>query len=140
MATNDYALQITPGTRLTVPDGLRRWLGRRAEFAVLGGEARVVTGPGFPGARLEISTTNAQVDVIGTTFAVIADADSTCVCVLEGTAQLSMGSAPAMPVPPMMRGTIRMPDGSTTMEPIRPMEERKLSDLRASAMPMLESR
>ena len=137
---DDYALQIIPGTRVTIPRGLPRWLRRGAGFEVLAGEARVVTGPGFPGARMSVKTSQASVEVVGTTFAVIAGADSTCVCVLDGTAHLGMGTAPAMSVPPMMRATVRMPSGTATMEPIRPMEERKLSELRASAMPMLESR
>jgi ferric-dicitrate binding protein FerR (iron transport regulator) len=133
------SLQVTPGSRLSLPAAPGRWFGRRSSFRVDEGEVRVVTGPRFSGARLEISAPGTEVHVLGTTFAVIATADSTCLCVLEGTARMMMPQESSMmPVPPMRRRTVFMDSAETMEEPIRPMEEMKLTMLRDTAMPVLE--
>jgi ferric-dicitrate binding protein FerR (iron transport regulator) len=135
-----FSLQVTPGSSLSLPSSPGRWFGRRSSFHVAEGEVRVVTGPRFPGARLQVTAPGTEVHVLGTTFAVIATADSTCVCVLEGTAKMMMPQESSMmPVPPMRRRTVVMSTSETMEEPIRPMEEMKLTMLRDSAMPVLES-
>ncbi|MEZ4652374.1 MAG: FecR domain-containing protein [Candidatus Eisenbacteria bacterium] len=134
-----FSVQVTPGSSLTLPDAPGRWFRRHASFEVADGEVRVVTGPRFPGAHLKVMAPGTEVHVVGTTFAVIAGADSTCVCVLEGTATMMMPEDSAMmPVPAMHRRTVFMRTEETMEEPIRPMEEMKLTMLRDSAMPVLE--
>jgi hypothetical protein len=65
--------------------------------------------------------------------------ESTTVCVLEGSATMMMPeSTSMMPVPPMRRRTVFMHSSETMEEPIRPMEEMHLTNLRNTAMPVLE--
>ncbi len=104
---------ITPTAHIAVPEGVELdvVLGRvlvlgvagPAEFTLPGnpshddyayetivhqGEFRIKTGPGFPGSDMLILTTEGRVEITGTTIAVFKNDDVTCVCVLEGTAQI----------------------------------------------------
>ncbi len=77
-------MQVTPGTEVTLPAAAGRWFGRNPHAHVAHGELRITTGAGFRGARLEVGTPEARVEVAGTTLAVICEPKGTCVCVLEG--------------------------------------------------------
>lgn len=134
-----FTMQVTPGSSLTLPEAPGRWFGREASFRVDMGEVRVVTGPRFPGAVLRVEAPGTEVHVLGTTFAVMTSQESTTVCVLEGSAMMMMPeSTSMMPVPPMRRRTVFMHSSETMEEPIRPMEEMHLTNLRDTAMPLLE--
>lgn len=84
MLPGQVALQIAPGTDVTLPPSAGRWFGRNARARVAGGEVRITTGARFHGARLAVETPEATVQVTGTTLAVICEPTGTCVCVLEG--------------------------------------------------------
>ncbi|HLQ67554.1 MAG TPA: FecR domain-containing protein [Candidatus Limnocylindrales bacterium] len=90
------AVQLAPGTRMTLPPPPGRWFGRRCELYARGGEIRVTTGPRFSGARLAIMSPTAAVLVTGTTFAVIMEDAGTCVCVFEGNASVGRMRAGAL--------------------------------------------
>jgi ferric-dicitrate binding protein FerR (iron transport regulator) len=83
------ALQVTPGTDVTLPAAAGRWFGRRGRTSVAHGEVRITTGAAFHGARLEVDTPEAMVEVTGTTLAVICEPTGTCVCVLEGRVRVA---------------------------------------------------
>jgi hypothetical protein len=132
------ALQITPGTEMTLP-GLPRLLRRRglvSEF--LSGEARVTSGAGFAGARLRFRTPEAHVEMSGTTIAMIRDSLATCVCVFEGTA--SMGTRPDAlePVAAGLRRSVYRDGRAPFTEEIRPMERMKLEMLRDHGVELLQ--
>lgn len=82
------AMQLSPGTRMTLPPPPGRWLGRRTELYARSGELRVTTGRRFPGAQLAVMSPTAAIEVRGTTLAVIIEDTGTCVCVYEGTAMV----------------------------------------------------
>lgn len=135
-----FTVQVTPGSSLTLPEAPGRWFARHSSFRVDMGEVRVVTGPRFPGSRLRVQAPGTEVHVLGTTFAVMASPESTSVCVLEGDASMMMReSSSMMPVPAMRRRTVFMHSAETMEEPIRPMEEVRLTALRDAAMPVLEA-
>ncbi|MGH7726899.1 MAG: FecR domain-containing protein [Candidatus Eiseniibacteriota bacterium] len=124
------ALQITPGTEMTLP-GLPRSLGRRgvvSEF--VSGEARVTSGAGFAGARFRFRTPEAHVEVTGTTLAVIRDSVATCVCVFEGTVRMGLSPDALTPVAAGSRRSIYRDGRPPFTEEIRPMERMKLDMLR----------
>jgi hypothetical protein len=77
-------IELTPGTTFTVPDVPGRWFDRSSRADLRAGEVRVTTGARFAGAQLAISTPEAEIEVSGTTLAVIREPEGTCVCVLEG--------------------------------------------------------
>lgn len=81
-------LELTPGTELTLPEAPGRWFGRTGHSKLERGELHVTTGRAFEGARLAIETTEARIEVTGTTFAVLCLPVGTCVCVYEGTVRV----------------------------------------------------
>lgn len=123
-------MQVTGGTDLILPPSPPRWFARRAALHVQEGEIRVTTGPVFKGARLEITTPDAEIAVTGTTFAVILERTGTCVCVFEGSVAVGpRGTAPA----PVSSGNLRyiFRDGRPPADkPMRDMERVKLAMFR----------
>lgn len=124
------ALQLTPGTELTLP-GLSRSPGRGGvESEFVSGEVRVTSGPGFAGRRLHFRTPEAHVEVTGTTLALIRDSVSTCVCVFEGTARMGTRRDALAAVREGSRRTVYRDGRPDLVEEIRPMERMKLGMLR----------
>ena len=78
------AIQMSGGAEAVVPRVPGRWFQRTVDAKIEAGEWRITTGSGFPGARFKVTTPAAQVEVTGTTLAVICQPEGTCVCVYEG--------------------------------------------------------
>lgn len=131
-------MQVTGGTDLILPPSPPRWFARRAALHVQKGEIRITTGPVFKGARLEITTPDAAIEVTGTTFAVILERIGTCVCVFEGTVAVGpRGTAPA-PVSSGNRRYIFRDGRPPADDPIRDMERTKLWMFREAQKGLLE--
>ena len=125
------ALQISPGTELVLPSPPGRWFGRSGTARVERGLLRVTTGLRFDGARLAITTPEATVRITGTTLAVIAEPGGTCVCVLEGTADVRARRGESVRVPPGTRCDVARGGKKAPREgEIRGAERPKLQDLR----------
>ena len=125
-------MQITGGTRATVPGRPGRWFGRSVTASLTAGELRISTGPAFAGTRLTVLTPQARAVVTGTTLAVMCDRDTSCVCVFEGKVAMSHDVGDDS-VRAGFRRTV-FPDGRPPLlEPIRPMEAMKLGMLREAA-------
>ena len=78
------ALSLGPESELVLPavespHGPRNWLLEAAD-----GHVALATGPDFAGSRLALNAPDAQVEVLGTRFAVDVYGDGTCVCCSEG--------------------------------------------------------
>jgi ferric-dicitrate binding protein FerR (iron transport regulator) len=140
------ALQLAPGTRMTLPPPLPRWMGREGEMYVRAGELRVTTGSKFSGARLSILSPAAAVEVTGTTFAVIIEDAGTCVCVYEGTAVVGRvgpggtpsGSADMLPVNAGRRRFVYKDQRPPEMNGMREEERDKLALFRESQRPWMQ--
>jgi ferric-dicitrate binding protein FerR (iron transport regulator) len=104
-------IEVMPGSRVMAPTIPNRWWGRSVEFGVATGEARLMTGPAFPGTELTVVTPEGTVLVTGTTIAVNRDESGTCVCVLNGTARIGTGPDDMEDVPSGMR-KVMPSDGS----------------------------
>jgi len=129
------AMQLTGGTDLTVPPSPPRWFGRRSELYVRDGEIRVTTGPTFRGARLDVMTPDAAVEVTGTTFAVILEPTGTCVCVFEGTVRVGpRDKADMAPVPGGQRRYIFHDGSEPESDSMRETERMKLAMFRESQL------
>lgn len=131
LSSGVLALQLTPGTELVLPAAPGRWLGRDGTARVDRGLLRVTTGLRFDGAHLAITTPDATVRLTGTTVAVIAEPAGTCVCVLEGTADVKAGRGEVVHVPAgtqcdIARGGRKAPQAGE----MRGIERPKLQDLR----------
>jgi ferric-dicitrate binding protein FerR (iron transport regulator) len=124
------ALELTPGTEMLLPSPPGRWFGRAARASVIRGNLRLTTGRRFDGSRLAITTPEATVHVTGTTLAVIAEPTGTCVCVLEGTAQVRPHRGAMTEVTPGTRCDVARGDQAPRMGDIRGVERPKLLDLR----------
>jgi len=92
---NSVRWHLLPGTtvRLSPPE-----LGQPLRVFVQEGTALATTGPDFPSAGLLVNSEFLNISVTGTTFGVLAGADSTCICVLEGN--ISVDSASPETIPP----------------------------------------
>jgi ferric-dicitrate binding protein FerR (iron transport regulator) len=93
------ALRANTGT-IVLPDPEA---GPALRCTVRTGEAIFLTGPGFAGRSLAVTTPEGRVEVVGTAFAVWRDETVTCVCVLEGHASVGVHSTDLEPVPPGKR-------------------------------------
>jgi hypothetical protein len=133
-----FVVQLTPSTEMTLPGAPGRWFGRDVAASFHAGEARIITGPRFEGARLSIETEEAKIAVSGTTFAVIRDTAATCVCAFEGVVEVGVKDGRLEPVTPGSR-TFHYSDGRPPATfPIDDMENAKLSMFQDQSRPHLE--
>jgi ferric-dicitrate binding protein FerR (iron transport regulator) len=130
MSAGMLALQITPGSEVTLPAVPGRWWGRAVRSELAGGEIRLTSGPRFRGARLEVTTPEATVEVTGTTLAVICEPAGTCVCVLEGRVMVGPTDGAMKPVDHGMRRFVYKDGRATGPDPMRDMERVKLGMFR----------
>ena len=147
-AGSDLAMEILPGTRLTIPPAPPRWFFRKSEFFARGGELRLTTGPTFQGAKLDVHTADAMIQVKGTTLAVIMEPMGTCVCVLEGEVMVGArgvsagpegsGGDAMMPVTSGQRGYVFRDGRTPERAEIRPTELVALTKFRALQYDLLE--
>jgi len=119
------AIQMAAGTEAVVPRVPGRWFGRTVQGRIAAGEWRITTGAEFPGARFEITTPSARVEVTGTTLAVICQPEGTCVCVYEGHVRVGRGPSDMLTVVSGRRryvyaDTSRVPLDDAMLPPERP--------------------
>ena len=127
-------LQVPPGTEIVLPAAPGRWLSRSSEGEIHQGELRLATGPSFHNTTLALRAPHAIVEISGTVLAVFAGADSTCVCVLEGSARMTTRDGRGENVPDGRRLTVFDDGRSPVAEDIFPMERMKLEMLRDRAI------
>jgi ferric-dicitrate binding protein FerR (iron transport regulator) len=134
LACGDLAvLRVPSGTELAVPTPLGRWFRRSSTCELRRGEARVATTSHFVGAKLSIRTNLAVIEVTGTTLAVFAGQDSTCLCVLEGSATMIDRGGTRSSVAAGNRVTLFQDARAPRREAILPMERMKLQMMRDDA-------
>jgi ferric-dicitrate binding protein FerR (iron transport regulator) len=131
-------VQVTAGTEFTLPDTPGRWLRRRVTGAVRMGEIRVTTGPAFAGARLRLDTPEAEVEVTGTTLAVICEPVGTCVCVYEGLVKVGARGTSMEAVANGHRRFVFNDGRPPESAGIRPIENTTLGTFRESRRAWLE--
>jgi hypothetical protein len=125
------AVRLMDGADMTVPSPPGRWFGRRVNAEVQKGELRISTGAAFHGAVLHIATLSAELEVRGTTLAVICEPEGTCVCVEEGVVMVGEKEGPMVPVPHGMRRYIYNDDRAPVLAPMRPQEHEALPKFEA---------
>ena len=108
--------------------------GGRTRLALYRGTLRAVTGPGFAGRELWITTKDAQVEVTGTLFSIELSDQETCVCCREGLVHVRplgrFESLPEIvPIPAEGRQRFVRDGGALGPEAIDPAELRALEEL-----------
>jgi ferric-dicitrate binding protein FerR (iron transport regulator) len=93
------AVRIAPGSEVTLPRRTNPLLARELYAALRTGGFIVRTGPEFHGRKLIIETQEGRTEIVGTTISVDCGPGFTCVCVLEGTAQVGPDAEHLEPVP-----------------------------------------
>lgn len=131
-------VQVTAGTELTLPATPGRWFRRQVTAAVRGGEIRVTTGSAFVGSRLRVETPEAEIEVTGTTFAVICEPVGTCVCVHDGVVKVGARGGTMEPVGHGRRRYVFNDGRAPESAEIRPAEIAKLGMFRDSGRAFLE--
>ena len=125
-ATLDLAMaetglfELVGGTRMTMPASPGRWWNQAVECSLMVGELRFKSGPQFAGRELRVYTPEGMVVVTGTLLSVQADANGTCVCLMEGTAMVGVDEADLQEVTPGFR-KIMMRDGTKEIIPVKDM-------------------
>jgi hypothetical protein len=122
-------LEIEGRTELALPRPPGRWFGRTVVAHLESGRLRVATGPGFRGARLRVTTPDAEVAVAGAKASVLCDPAGTGVCVLEGEATTRADGGPAVGVPAGRRRFVFRDGGPPEEAEIRPEERERLAAL-----------
>ncbi|MBD3237564.1 MAG: hypothetical protein GF330_12730 [Candidatus Eisenbacteria bacterium] len=131
-------IEMTPGSDMILPPTAGRWWGRSPRGRVEDGEVRFTTGAGFAGTELRIATAIAEVEVRGTTIAVIDSPEATCVCVYEGEVRMGPRDAAMQRLDAGRRRILYGDDRAPLEEEILPMERMKLQMLRDRAFPASE--
>ncbi len=126
----NLAVQLTGGTDATVPGAPGRWFGRRIQAGIESGELRITTGPRFAGARLAISSPEAEIEVKGTTLAVIREPGGTCVCVHDGVVKVGEKGGPMVDVTQGRRRFVFNDGRDPELAEIRETEVDKLGEFR----------
>jgi ferric-dicitrate binding protein FerR (iron transport regulator) len=135
IAAGQLWIEITPGSEVVLPATAGRWWDRSLAAEVRGGEVRFTTGPAFAGAQLRIATETAQVELLGSTIAVIDSPESTCVCVYAGTVRVGPRTGDLELVPVGMRKIVFADGSPPVVEEITGMERMKLQMLEDRAFP-----
>lgn len=130
--------QLNPGTDMVLPKVAGRFWGREMRASIRTGEVRVMTGPGFHGARLAIQSPESDVTVTGTIFSVICFPNATCVCVWKGQVGVAEHGKEPMMIQPGRRRMI-FNDGTPPVEDaMLPIERERLGAFESVEGPMLE--
>lgn len=120
------AIQLTPGTEMVLPDLPGKLFKSTVHGELAMGEIRVVTGSEFHGSELRFHTEEADVQVMGSTMAVIRDSVSTCVCAFQGCIFMATSGGGFNEVPSGMRRFIYGDGRPTEIMPIDDQENMKL--------------
>lgn len=119
--------EATSGTRMTLPPTPHRWWQRDLAFEIQSGEVLIETGPEFAGRELRVRTPEGLIVVTGTLLSIERSAGGTCVCVIEGVAQVGRDAKSLHPVPPGQR-RVMLVDGSAKVSEIVPPHRDALRD------------
>lgn len=138
VAPGQLAVEVTAATDATLPPAPGRWVGRAVRGAVRSGELRITTGRGFRGARLAVETPEAEVEVTGTTLAVIRESVGTCVCVMDGRVMMGARDGAMAPIAAGMRRFMFNDGRPTEEDSMRPMEKVKLGAMRSRHASVME--
>ena len=131
-SAGNLALDLVPGTDMTLPAAPPRWFARASRAELRSGEIRITTGNAFHGARLAVATPEADVEVTGTTLAVIREPTGTCVCVLEGAVRMGGRREAMVPVTEGRRRYVFATAGEPpATDVMRPEERMPLTMFRA---------
>jgi hypothetical protein len=104
----------------TIPGTPGRWFGKSTEARVEMGEMRILTGPGFRGGSLSVTSPEGEIVITGTLVSVFRDGAVTCVCVHEGTASVGINADDMQDIPAGQR-KVMFADGSPPkITPIAP--------------------
>ena len=110
-------VELTPELKIAIEVALDEARHRRHEFA---------------GTELRVYTPEGLVVVTGTLLSVQSDEGGTCVCVLEGTAQVGVDEDDLEPVTPGYR-KIMLRDGTKEIIPVKPMHRDGVLDFQKRA-------
>ncbi len=140
VAPGAIAMTLSSGSDVDVPRAPGRWFQRNAHAVVRAGETYITTGRRFHGAHLTVTTDEARVEVVGTTFAVLRHEEGTCVCVMEGKVLVGAVGEPPSEVGAGVRRfcyprALGLPSESA---PILESSEHALHALRSSTTRLLE--
>lgn len=95
------------------------------------GTAIGTTGLNFPSSGLRIETDHARVLIKGTTFSVLSNADTTCVCVLTGTVRVECKQTGEIQmVPSEFQLFIPREGTGTQLSPITAIQKARLEEAR----------
>jgi len=122
-------VQAAPGTDLQLPTPPGRWMAKNMHAVVTKGEARLLTGPRFPGRTMDIGTPAGGTVITGTLVSVVTDGVFTCVCVSEGTARVGKSPTTMEFVPAGMRKVMWSDKRPAVLLPIEPEHAEGLTTL-----------
>jgi len=132
---NSLRLRMAPCSGIVLPRPPRRWNPEDMTISVLHGELFASTGGDKLPAAIEVVTDVLSARITGTTFAVFKIPDATCVCLLEGSVQITptVGGSTTIEVPVESKVLVFNDGRPHEIVPIDDMERSKLQMLRDRA-------
>jgi hypothetical protein len=106
-----FVMRLDAGTDLVLPSRPGRWFLRSARSRMEYGEVSVRTGPALAGGGLIVDTPEGRTAIHGTLVSVFRNDDLTCVCLIEGSADISTAGKTLGGIPLGMRWVL-FKDGS----------------------------
>ena len=128
-------LRMAPCSGIILPHAPRRWNPDVMTISVVHGELFGSTGGNKLPAAIELVTDVLSARITGTTFAVFHLPDATCVCLLEGSVQITprVGNAATIDVPVESKVFVFNDGRPHEIAPLDGMERSKLQMLRDRA-------
>jgi ferric-dicitrate binding protein FerR (iron transport regulator) len=93
-------------------------VGRSVEGRVESGDLRVLTGSRLPGRRLRLRTEEGIAQLTGTAVSLYRDEHLTCVCVLEGVAEVGADEQDLEPIPAGMLKAMPVGGGDPVVQEV----------------------
>jgi len=106
-----FVMRLDAGTDMVLPSRPGRWFLRSARSRLEFGEVSVRTGPALAGGGLTVDTPEGRTAIHGTLVSVFRNDDLTCVCLIEGSADISTAGKNLGGIPLGMRWVL-FKDGS----------------------------
>lgn len=86
---DELVVKLAPGSQICLPKSPGRWFDKSREIRVTEGAVFCSSGGDELDFDLTVSTADASTRITGTTFAVLRNEHGTCVCLYEGSVEVS---------------------------------------------------
>jgi ferric-dicitrate binding protein FerR (iron transport regulator) len=133
-----FAMRFTQGTDIVLPERPGRWFRRSVESPMYYGDISVRTGPDMAGGRIIVITDEARTEIHGTMVSIVRNEAVTCICLLDGLAEIITPLTELGPVPPGKRWVVFRDGSEPQLMDIMPPHQEHMEGLDESLGDILQ--